>query len=601
MRLLAICLGALAAFAPPSLAQDAPPWPPRLGVAAFGNVDPIANAGSLVAMGFDYVEPALSKLAALPPAELDAARTRLQTAGITVAAMNWFLPSDLKVCGPEVDATKVRQYVERALGIASSFGARVIVFGSPGSRSVPADFSAERTRNQLVEFLRICDDVIQAGSLPLVIGLEPLRQAETNVVNTLAEALDIVRDVARPSARITCDFYHLAAENDDPRAVAAAVPWIAHLQLAEPAARGFPSGAGDDARYAPWLTALRDGGYRGGLSIEANAADLAADGPRALEFLRAATAEPKLASSPAAPRVFATQAGAKVTITVAGAPFATVHAAALPRPFVGPLLAAGGVPVTRAFPATTATAQSTDHPHHCAVWFAHGDVNGYDFWHGRNRRERIALDGAPELLAGGDHASVRCRYRWLVDDGTQVCREDRELIFAERDGMRSLDVTVTLHADPGPLVLGDTKEGTFAVRLHDALRADGKFGAATLTNADTQTGNAVWGKRSRWIAASGTVAGQVVGLAMFDHPQNHTHPTWWHARSYGLLAANPFGVHDFEKKPAGTGTLTLAPGKSLTLRWRVLVHPAALDAAGIDAAWREFAGQTDSGTTKPSR
>jgi len=591
MRLLAACLGAFAALLTPAPAQNVPPWPLRLGVAAFGNVDPLAAAEQLAAMGFDYLEPALSKLASLPPVELDARRERLRAAGIRVEATNWFLPADLKVCGPAVDVAKVRAYVEHALPVAASLGARVVVFGSPGSRSVPADFPPERTREQLVAFLRTCDDVIAAGSLPLVIGLEPLRKPETNVVNTLAEALAIVREVARPSARITCDFYHLAFENDDPRAVHAAAPWIAHLQLAEPAARGFPRGPDDDSRYAIWLAALRDAGYRGGLSIEANAADLATDGPRALAFLRLAVADPAKASSPAAPRVFATMAGAAVTVTVAGAPFATVHAGAEPRPFVSPLLAPGGVPVTRGFPATPATAQSTDHPHHRAVWFAHGDVNGFDFWHGRDRRERIVLDGTPELVAGGDHATVRSRYRWLVDGDTQVGREDRELVFAERNGLRTLDVTVTLHAEPGPLVLGDTKEGTFAVRVHDALRADGKFGPGRLIDSEGRSGDAVWGRRARWIAASGTVDGHDVGLAMFDHPQNHAHPTWWHARSYGLLAANPFGVHDFEKQPAGTGTLTIAAGGSLTLRWRVLVHSGSLEAEALDAAWRSFAAR----------
>ncbi len=591
MRLPAAVLGAFAALVAAAPAQNVPPWPLRLGVAAFGNVDPLAAAEQLAAMGFDYLEPALSKLAALPPVELDARRERLRAAGIAIEAMNWFLPADLKVCGPAVDVAKVRAYVEHALGIAASFGARVIVFGSPAARSVPADFPPERTRAQLVTFLRTCDDVIAARSLPLVIGLEPLRQPETNVVNTLAEALAVVREVARPSARITCDFYHLAFENDDPRAVRAATPWIAHLQLAEPGARGFPRGPDDDARYAVWLQALRDGGYRGGLSIEANAADLATDGPRALAFLRLASADPAKASSPAAPRVFASMAGATVTITVAGEPFATVHAAAAPRPFVAPLLAPGGVAVTRAFPATAATAQSTDHPHHRAVWFAHGDVDGFDFWHGRDRRERIELDGAPELIADGDHVTVRCRYRWLVDDDTQVCLEDRELVFGERDGLRTLDVTVTLHAGATPLVLGDTKEGTFAVRVHDALRADGKFGPGRLIDGEGRSGDAVWGQRARWIAATGAVDGQAVGIAMFDHPQNHAHPTWWHARSYGLLAANPFGVHDFEKKPAGTGALTIGPGKSLTLRWRVLVHRGALATDALDAHWRAFAAR----------
>ena len=75
---------------------------------------------------------------------------------------------------------------------------------------------------------------------------------------------------------------------------------------------------------------------------------------------------------------------------------------------------------------------------------------------------------------------------------------------------------------------------------------------------------------------------------MMDHPQNHSFPTWWHARSYGLLAANPFGIHDFERKPAGTGDLVLKKGKSLSFRYRVLLHSDNWDDARLEAAYHDW-------------
>ena len=118
--------------------------------------------------------------------------------------------------------------------------------------------------------------------------------------------------------------------------------------------------------------------------------------------------------------------------------------------------------------------------------------------------------------------------------------------------------------------------------------AESKTATGRLANSEGQRNGEVWGKRARWIDDSGTVEGREVGVAIFDHPGNHGHPTWWHARTYGLLAANPFGVHDFEQKPPGTGTLTVPVGESLRLRYRVLLHGAGWHGARIEAAYRAW-------------
>ena len=566
-----------------------PPAPLRVGVAAFGAVDPLATVETLASMRADYVEPALSKLAALPPAELDAARTRIAATGLRAEAMNWFLPGDLPITGPKVDDTRVRAYLERALGIAHSFGTKVIVFGSPQARSFPAGFPPDRARSQLVAFLRTCDDVITAGRFDVVIGIEALRRAETNLVNSVAEALAIAREVDRPHVRLICDFYHLASENEDPAILLQARDWIVHLQIAAPRDRTFPTGFADDARLAPWFEALRTIGYRGRISVEANSKDIAAEAPRAFAFLREATAATSVACR--TPSVAAVTEGDRVHVTAAGRPFATVHAGARPRPFVFPLFGPDGITRTRSHPMAKVDGEATDHPHHVSLWFAHGDVSGFDFWQGQKRRERLELDGAPTVQDSDDVVRVRCRYRWLADDDTRVATEERELAFAAHADARTIDVTVTLRPATHALVLGDTKEGSFAVRVRTELCVDGKGASGHLTNSEGARDGAVWGKRARWIDDVGLVDGQQVGIAMFDHPQNHAHPTWWHARTYGLLAANPFGVHDFEKQPAGTGTLTVPVGGSLTLRYRVLLHGAGWDAAKLDTAWRDFAAR----------
>jgi len=295
------------------------------------------------------------------------------------------------------------------------------------------------------------------------------------------------------------------------------------------------------------------------------------------------------ASPPAAPLAVRLD-GTTALVTLGGAPFATVQAGAEPRPFVFPLLGPGGVPMTRSWPMAEVAGEARDHPHHSSLWFAHGDVGGFDFWQGVAHRERMVLAAAPAVALGAAGASVRCSYRWLADDDTLVCTEERELVFGGVDDARTIDVAVTLRPAARPLVIGDTKEGTFAVRVRQALCVEGTGAVGSLTDSEGRRDGDVWGKRARWIDDAGTVDGRAVGIALFDHPQNHGHPTWWHARTYGLLAANPFGVHDFEKKPAGTGALTVPQGQDLRLRYRVLLHGAGWDRARLDAAWSAWCG-----------
>jgi D-psicose/D-tagatose/L-ribulose 3-epimerase len=290
LSLLVAVPAALGACWNASAAAAANRPPHHFAVAAFGAVDPLAHVEELAAIGFDAVEPALSRLASLPDAELAALRTRLAAAGLAVRSANWFLPPDLAVTGPAVDDERVQRYLDRAIPVARDFGVRTIVFGSPKSRSFPDGFPRERAHAQLVAFLRRCDATIAAHGGGIVVGIEALRRPETNLVNTLAEATALAREVDRRHVRGIVDFYHLAYEGEDVAQVLAARDWIVHVQLAEPNARAFPSGDAAAAPYAAWFAALRAIDYRGVISIEAESRDVRGDAERALALLRAATA-----------------------------------------------------------------------------------------------------------------------------------------------------------------------------------------------------------------------------------------------------------------------------------------------------------------------
>ena len=289
-----------------------------------------------------------------------------------------------------------------------------------------------------------------------------------------------------------------------------------------------------------------------------------------------------------------TMAKTSLVVTSDGEPFATYCYGESPRPYIWPLFAPGGIAVTRDHPMVGAsgprTGESKDHPHHQSLWLAHGDVDGFDFWHGKKNGERIEFEfGSVQWAATGNRVEVTSRGEWLVGESRVIARERRRVAFVDHGDHRTIDVTVYLRPAKLQITIGDTKEGTFALRVHPALRVDGEVATGVLRNSEGATGKAVWGKRARWIDDSGVVDGKPVGVAMFDHPDNPRHPTWWHARTYGLLAANPFGVHDFEKKPDGAGDFVVKRGEVLALQYRVLLHGEGWDDARIEAAYERWA------------
>jgi len=247
-----------------------------------------------MAQTYDYIEPALSKAVALSPEALAAARRDVQVSGIRVETMNWFLPGgDIKLTGPAVDREQVRAYLEKSLALAESFGAKVIVFGSPGARTVPDGFPHEKAWAQLVDFLRLAGQVVKTRGYGMVIGIEALRKPETNIVNSVAEALRLAREVNDPRVRLNVDFYHLAFENEDPDVVLQAGPLIAHVQISDPVQRGFPRDDAGEPRYRRFFENLRKVGYRGRISVEAESKDLSGDCGPALQFLKRMAAPPR--------------------------------------------------------------------------------------------------------------------------------------------------------------------------------------------------------------------------------------------------------------------------------------------------------------------
>lgn len=286
----------------------------------------------------------------------------------------------------------------------------------------------------------------------------------------------------------------------------------------------------------------------------------------------------------------------RVRIEVNGQLFTEYVFRDVPRPFCYPVLGPGGVGMTRNWPMRDVPGEDHDHKHHRSLWFTHGNVNGHDFWSEDRNFGRIVHDGFIEVKSGRTVGVLRARNRWVAADGTVVCTDERTLrVYAGPDSERLLDFEITLQASHGELTLGDTKEGTMALRLAETMRLKpNKSNAGNPTghivNSERVRDGATWSKRAAWCDYYGPVEGRLVGVAIFDHPENPRHPTWWHVRDYGLFTANPFGRHDFEKLPDKTaGNLVVPAGQSVTFRYRFYFHEGDEQQAQVAARYAEYA------------
>jgi hypothetical protein len=239
------------------------------------------------------------------------------------------------------------------------------------------------------------------------------------------------------------------------------------------------------------------------------------------------------------------------------------------KPILWPIIGPTGKPMTRDYPMRKHAGEKHDHPHHRSLWFSHGSVGGVDFWDENGKAGTIKHIEFTKL-AGGSPAVIATRNAWLAPDGKRVCEDERTLRFDADVDARWIDFDITLKATEGDIVIGDTKEGTFAVRVAESLSADAKRGGK-IVNSNGLVDAAAWGKPAAWVDYHGPLDGETVGIAIFNHPNSFRYPTCWHVRTYGLFAANPFGLKEFSGGKQN-GDLMLGRGKTVTFRYRVLFH-----------------------------
>jgi len=305
--------------------------------------------------------------------------------------------------------------------------------------------------------------------------------------------------------------------------------------------------------------------------------------------------------SSAADSVELVRKGDTVEVLIGGRPFTTYFFPAdIAKPYFQPLRTAQGTIVTRDFIIGNTIPQEhlkdgSLEPHQRPMYFGHGDIDGIDFWGEAVFPQysddtvfgRAVFKKLEEMRSGGESGTLKADFELADPRGRVIADEIQFFVFGGGAEIRWIDCEITLVANHGSdVVMGDTKEGTFAIRLANELNSPPGH---MVNSAGTEGEKEIWGKPADWVDYDGTVAGEELGVAVFDSPQSFRHPTCWHARGYGLLAANPFGWREFYKDPEKDGSWTIQQGKTLKFRYRVFIHHGDYKQAKVAEAYQEYA------------
>jgi Methane oxygenase PmoA len=327
-------------------------------------------------------------------------------------------------------------------------------------------------------------------------------------------------------------------------------------------------------------------------------------------------AEEKKPGPGAGVEVIKNEAARRVDVRIDGKPFTSyIWPESLTKPVLYPLLTAKGTAVTRGFPLDPRPGERTDHPHHVGLFLSYGDVNGVDFWNnsnalpaeqqakmGRHRQVKVM-----EAQGGPKEGRLRVASEWVMPDGSVILDDETTFVFRGDATSRTVDRSTRLTARL-PVTFNDNKEGFLGLRLARALEhpstekgtytdAQGRpTTVAVLDNtgvtglyhsSEGKEGDAVWGTRGRWVALSGRLGEEDVTLTILDDPRNPGAPTYWHARGYGLFAANTLGQKVFSNGKEEL-SFKLAAGASATFHYRVIVSSKSFEAPAAEALYKEM-------------
>jgi hypothetical protein len=285
------------------------------------------------------------------------------------------------------------------------------------------------------------------------------------------------------------------------------------------------------------------------------------------------------------------------------------------KPILYPVYTSAGTEVTRGFPLSPRPGERDDHMHQVGIWFTYGNVNGIDFW-GNGYRGFKEPDGGvikhidvDTTIEGDGEGVLISGESWIIPSGDELIAEKTQYHFIAFDSLRIIERITTLTTGDSTVFFKDTKEGMFGIRVARQLElptsemitvidssgnpSEEKIPASTGVTGNYHSsegiqGKQVWGTRARWMALDGKIGDEKVTIAIFDHPDNPGFPTYWHAREYGLFAANPFGATDFTSGKEISG-FSIPAHLSVTFRYSVIINSGSwLPDNNINSLYEQF-------------
>lgn len=268
----------------------------------------------------------------------------------------------------------------------------------------------------------------------------------------------------------------------------------------------------------------------------------------------------------------------------------------LAKPVLYPVHSPSGIVVNRGYPLVKIEDESPDHPHHVGVFFTYGsegEINGEDFWGNTTEAQQIKHIKVTKMVSGAGEGTLSTVMHWIDKSGKVLLKENRDMVFYAGNDEYTIDFTINLTAQDEKVVFGDTKEGMFAIRVAHWLREDkgtGKY--LSSEGGQSPVRDNIWGKRARWVRLQGQKDGKAVGVAILNHPDSVNYPTYWHARGYGLFAANPLGQLAFQKgrklKNPQAFNLTLQPGQSALFKFRLIIYEGPRTKEQLEQQFKDF-------------
>jgi len=253
---------------------------PAIKIGACGAVKMMS---AIKGAGFDYAELSTTEIVSLSDADFAQLQNEVKQGGFPVLATYAFIPATIKLTGPNADKDAQMAYVRKAMDRIAALNAHIVFLGSGAARQVPEGFSQDAAFGQLVDFLKRIAPEARARNI--VVCFEPQSPDESNIIDSVADGVKLVRAVNDPSIELGLDIYYLEKTHEDPAGIVAAKDYVRHIHFSNTNGRIYPMHWGQ-YNYAPFFAALRQIGYDGGISIDAHTANFADDAPQSVAFLR---------------------------------------------------------------------------------------------------------------------------------------------------------------------------------------------------------------------------------------------------------------------------------------------------------------------------